>query len=267
MKKLVVLFLVVALLLVGGGTVAAVPDRLGMSAAVVEPQAAQKGVMGIVVSNLNPRIAELLGLEKVKGVLVVRVAQGSPAAAAGLKLRDVITGVNGAPVANVGELRKALAGAADPQVTLAILREGAAQNVSVARKLAEEWLLITGPAWLPEITGIKASEAFQHYLGTQTTFTDKDGKKHTIIATPGIVADVKENSLTITPNGQRSPVTFTVTANTVINLPGRKLSGIKAGDKVAVTTVDGSQEARRIAAGPRIGKRLLKLDKSTGRML
>lgn len=267
MKRLVVLFLVVSLLLVGGGTVAAVPERLGISTVPVESQAAQKGVMGIVVSNLNPRIAELLGLENVKGVLIVRVAQGSPAAAAGLKLRDVITGVNGAAVANVGELRKVLAGAADPQVTLAILRDGAAQSISVARKPAEEWLLITGPAWLPEITGIKASEAFQHYLGTQTTFTDKDGAKHTIAATPGIVTEIKENSITITPNGQSSPVTFTVTGNTVINLPGRKLSGVKAGDKVVVTTVDSSQEARRIAAGPRIGKRLMQLDKFTGRML
>lgn len=259
------MFLVLALLVVGGGTVAAVPNRFGISGLAVEHQAAKQGLLGIVATNFNETIGQLLGLDNTKGAVIIRVAVGSPAATAGLKIRDVITAVKGTPVANVGELRKALAGA-DAQVSLTIIRDGAAQTMNVTRKPAEEWLVLTGPAWLPELNGIKASETFAHYLGSQQMFLDKDGKKHTVVKNPGIVTEVKDNSLSMTPNGQSTPVTFTVTDKTVISVPGSKLSGIKSGDKIVITTVDSSQEARLITSGARIGRHLLGMDRFLGRM-
>lgn len=253
MKRFLILLVVLALLVVSGGPVAAVPEKDGISGGAGDYQVAPKGLLGIAVIDLNKTIDELLGVANVKGAVIIRVAPGSPAANAGLKIRDIITAVNGSSIANVAALRKALAGA-DAQVALTILRDGATQTINVTRQPGEQWLVLTGPDWLPEINGIKASESFSHYLGSQQSFLDKDGKKHTVTKTPGIVTEVKENSLSITPNGQSSPATFTITDKTVINIKGHKLSEIKAGDKVVITTVDGSQEARLIAGGPATDK-------------
>jgi len=60
--------------------------------------------LGIAYTPLNPSIAARLGLAVKQGVLVRTVVAGSPAARAGLHERDVITAIEGKPLASESTL-------------------------------------------------------------------------------------------------------------------------------------------------------------------
>ncbi|MDO8636485.1 MAG: PDZ domain-containing protein [Dehalococcoidia bacterium] len=254
MKKVVISLLVLVLLVVGGVSVAAKSERSGGMAATAQLQAAPNAVLGIVVRNLNKPLATRLGLEKDSGVVITQVQFGSPAEKASLKVKDIITAVNNTPVATVAELKK-LVPTTPVQVALTILRGKDTLTINVTPAPRKDWAMVNPPAWLPELGGIKAAERFEHNLGGQWSFLDKDGKKHTVTTTPGVVKEVKDNTLTITPNGQTTTVSFTTSDKTLIRVAGGKLSGLKAGDKVTVLTVDNSQEARVITSGGGMGNR------------
>lgn len=63
------------------------------------------GVLGVIVQNLTPALAEQFDLPNgTQGALVSQVAKGSSADEAGLKQGDVITAVNGKPVTSAQKL-------------------------------------------------------------------------------------------------------------------------------------------------------------------
>jgi serine protease Do len=65
--------------------------------------------LGITVRPLTPGLAKQLEVPDHTGLVVAAVADGSPAAEAGIKPGDVIVEVNRKPVHTVGELRQAMA--------------------------------------------------------------------------------------------------------------------------------------------------------------
>jgi serine protease Do len=72
---------------------------------------------------LPPRLARQLRQER--GVEVVEVVEGGPAAQAGLRAEDLIVAVDGAPIAGVDDLHKLMVSDAIGRVVrLAVLREG-----------------------------------------------------------------------------------------------------------------------------------------------
>lgn len=91
--------------------------------------------LGIVIVP-GPRAARLrrrVGLPEAAGLLVRAVAEGSPAAAAGLDEGDLLTGIKGDPVASVDDLWDALDAARDqPSVELTVLRGTEERTVTVA---------------------------------------------------------------------------------------------------------------------------------------
>jgi S1-C subfamily serine protease len=94
--------------------------------------------LGVAVGQLTPQIAQALGTGTDRGVLVRDVTAGGPAAAAGLRPGDVITGFGGTSVATVeaflGELR-----GVDPgdRTELTIVRDGKEQKLPVTFGAAE----------------------------------------------------------------------------------------------------------------------------------
>jgi len=68
----------------------------------------QKGKLGLAVQNVTPQIAESLGLDQAKGVVVSGVQPQSIAAEAGLRRGDVILQVNRKQIQNVGDYEKAV---------------------------------------------------------------------------------------------------------------------------------------------------------------
>ena len=63
-----------------------------------------RGWLGVLIQGITPDLADALGLESSEGALVAEVMEDSPAAAAGIKRRDVIVGFDGKPVIENDEL-------------------------------------------------------------------------------------------------------------------------------------------------------------------
>ena len=74
-----------------------------------EEGAAEKTPLGLEVQNLTPALAQQFRLRDNKGVVVVQVEPGSPAADANMRPGDLILEVNGTVIATVKEYREAVA--------------------------------------------------------------------------------------------------------------------------------------------------------------
>jgi serine protease Do len=68
-----------------------------------------RGYVGVVIQDLTPELAHGLGLSAQKGALVASVAQGSPAAKAGVQVGDVVVGVGDEPLESAAELSRRIA--------------------------------------------------------------------------------------------------------------------------------------------------------------
>lgn len=95
--------------------------------------------LGAKLQAVTPEIAESLGLKRPSGALVTNVAQGSPAARAGLKLSDLITAIDGQAIddPNAFDYRFAtrpLGGTAQ----IDIVRAGKTQRLSIALEIAPD---------------------------------------------------------------------------------------------------------------------------------
>ena len=91
-----------------------------------------RGYLGVQIQPMSKDLADSLGLSTQKGALVNSAETGTPAAKAGLKAGDVITAVNGDPVATARELSRKIAGLKPgSKVELSYLRNGKEQTASV----------------------------------------------------------------------------------------------------------------------------------------
>jgi serine protease Do len=92
----------------------------------------ERGYLGILPQDVTPAMAKALGVEKSGGALVGDVTPNSPASKAGLQKGDIITEIDGQPVADANQLRLKI-GMLDPssRVSMKVLREGKTQNMDV----------------------------------------------------------------------------------------------------------------------------------------
>ncbi|RST53695.1 S1C family serine protease [Variovorax sp. MHTC-1] len=77
---------------------------------IVKEGKVTRGWIGVEPNNLSPELAETFGVKANKGVIITGVLQNGPAARAGIRPGDVITGVGEKSVDNVQELLTAVAG-------------------------------------------------------------------------------------------------------------------------------------------------------------
>jgi serine protease Do len=80
--------------------------------------------LGLTVQTLTPDIADNLGLEETKGVVVTAVESGSPADDAGLRRGDVILEVNRQPVDDADKYKSALKKVEKGKNVLLLVRRG-----------------------------------------------------------------------------------------------------------------------------------------------
>lgn len=101
-------------------------------AQIIDHGSVQRGFIGVTIQPVTPDIAESLGLAKVEGALISTVNPDGPADAAGLRQGDVVTGVNGAPIAKLKDLTRAVA-AVTPggEASLKVWRGGKYREVPV----------------------------------------------------------------------------------------------------------------------------------------
>jgi len=91
-----------------------------------------RGYLGVTIQDVDDEVARRLNLPDSKGVLVMRVVEGSPADKAGLKEDDFITKVGGKATEDVDELRNRVARIKPGEtVDLEIRRDGKVITVPV----------------------------------------------------------------------------------------------------------------------------------------
>ena len=83
-----------------------------------------KGKWGLQLQELNPQLAEHLGLKTDEGLVVVGVSPDSPAADAGIRQGDVILEVNRKPVETIEQAKKHLRATQDENSTLLLVQRG-----------------------------------------------------------------------------------------------------------------------------------------------
>lgn len=92
---------------------------------LIEKGSVSRGFLGVSLQPIDKDLAEAFDLKKAEGALVVDVVEGSPAEKAGLKQGDIITKVNGRPVADPSTLRnEVMLLKPNTQVNLTINRNG-----------------------------------------------------------------------------------------------------------------------------------------------
>ena len=145
------------------GIAFAVPTRIMLYVAdqIRKYGEVKRGETGAVFGSLSAKRARELGLGIVRGAVVADVAPGSPAERAGLRLDDVITRIQGRPVANAGAIN-ATVGIAAPGSTLDLiyLRDGRERTTALA---------VETPQTQPIILGASAAVAYG------ATLRDQDG--------------------------------------------------------------------------------------------
>lgn len=77
---------------------------------IVKEGKVTRGWIGVEPNDLSPELAETFGVKASKGVIITGVLQNGPAARAGVRPGDVITGVGERQIGNVQELLTAVAG-------------------------------------------------------------------------------------------------------------------------------------------------------------
>jgi serine protease Do len=85
------------------------------------PGLTSSGRLGITINEMTGQLAQYFGTRN--GVLVTAVADGSAAARAGIKAGDVITSINGAPVATRDDLMRGLHETTTNEVTIGLVRD------------------------------------------------------------------------------------------------------------------------------------------------
>ncbi len=90
--------------------------------------------IGISIQDVNQLISMALGMKEVKGVVVTDLEDGSPAEKAGIKVADVIVGINGYEIRDTQSVQSILNNEdlkVNDDIILQVLRSGSAENVKL----------------------------------------------------------------------------------------------------------------------------------------
>lgn len=112
----------------------AIPSNMARTimTSLKETGSVERGWLGVAIQNLDRELAEAMGIEQARGVLVADITEDSPAEKAGLKRGDVILSVDGHEVQSTGELRNVIASnPAGRKVTIAVVRNKKRRDIQV----------------------------------------------------------------------------------------------------------------------------------------
>ena len=128
----------------------AVPSNTARSVAdqLIRTGRVERGYVGLRLQEITPTIAQALGLQDTKGVLVASVEPGGPADKAGFRTGDVITRFNGQSVESGRDLSRAVAATKpDTQVSISVLRDGGTQELGtvIGQRSEEQTARTTAP--------------------------------------------------------------------------------------------------------------------------
>lgn len=147
-----------AIIAPGGGNVGigfAIPTNMAHSIMeqLVEYGEIKRGQLGITAQDLTPELAQAFGLDQQRGTVVTEVTTGSPAAAAGVQVGDIITHFNGRPTTSSGDVRNRVGLLRiGEKVTLNILRNGQPRTLHAVIQ-APQFSYLDGEQLVPQLAG------------------------------------------------------------------------------------------------------------------
>ncbi|MDQ1154754.1 trypsin-like peptidase domain-containing protein [Brevundimonas sp. SORGH_AS_0993] len=213
------------------GIAFAVPTRIMLYVAdqIRKYGEVRRGETGAVFGSLNAKRARELGLGIVRGAVVADLAPGSPAERAGLRLDDVVTRIQGRPVANAGAIN-ATVGIAAPgsNLNLVYLRDGRERTTALAVETPHAEPITAGASAVVvygatlrdqdggvQLAAVEAgSPAAQAGLTAGDLITAVDGRETTEAA--AVVAAVRGATgavdLTVMHNGEAQTLTLQLSA-------------------------------------------------------
>ncbi|MEK7361065.1 MAG: DegQ family serine endoprotease [Pseudomonadota bacterium] len=117
----------------------------------------RRGRAGVVTQDMTHELAQSLAASSADGAVVVKIEPGSPAEKAGLKPRDIVTGINGKAVRGSADLRNRMGlTPVGEEVELRVQRGG--RPLAVRLRIAELFTMteIPGEA-VPQLAGVRVS--------------------------------------------------------------------------------------------------------------
>ena len=141
----------------------AIPANMarGLMEQLVEFGEVRRGRLGLAAQDLDAELAAAFGLQRSHGAVVVAVEPGSAAAAAGLRIGDVITAVDGRPIRRQADMRNVLGLLRVGQrVDIEVLRDGGQRTLS-AQIAPRRDVELRGEQLSPRLAGALLREEVQ----------------------------------------------------------------------------------------------------------
>ena len=123
-----------AIIAQGQGIGFAIPINLaqGIIKQLKENGGVTRGWLGVSIQDLTPELKAYYKVKDHNGVLVTEVYEGDPADNAGIKARDIITGVNGKKISTTRDLSKTVAASpVGKEISISVIRDGKEKTVQV----------------------------------------------------------------------------------------------------------------------------------------
>ncbi len=99
---------------------------------------AKRGYLGVALNQLSPELQKHFGAAEGSGVLVGTVVEGSPAQAAGIRVGDVLTAIDGRSVASASDVQRIIREKEEGEAaSIALVRSGAPITVEAAVAVKE----------------------------------------------------------------------------------------------------------------------------------
>jgi serine protease Do len=191
----------------------AIPSNMikAMLPTLIKGEEITRGMLGIVIQDLNKELADQFHLPDTKGALVSQVNKDSPAEKAGLKAGDVIVRLDGKEVRDTRQLRNLVAATAPGSgVKIDVIRDGKERTFSATiGKLTAETTMTSKPF------GKAADQLAKLGLSVQTLTPelamqfDLQGEKGVLISgvdpqSPASMANIQVGDLIVEAN--REPI-------------------------------------------------------------
>jgi serine protease Do len=207
-----------------------------------------RGWLGVAIQDLTPELAEYYGMDRKEGVLVTRAFPGDPAAEAGLRPRDIIVGVNDAPVEKTHDLTRIVAAIeVGAEARIDFLRDGERKTATATVARRDEKRIAAGmrPEAEPSAGGA---------LGIEAAELDEETAARLDLA-PGagvLVIDVAEDS----PAARAG-----VTPGDLVKEVDRRPVSTVAEFEAAVAGIPEGEPARLFIRRPEIGFLVVRIER------
>ncbi|WP_246727788.1 DegQ family serine endoprotease [Chelativorans sp. Marseille-P2723] len=157
----------------------AIPSKLAMSVVsqLREFGETRRGWLGVRIQPVTDEIAESLGLQSTRGVLVSGIEEGGPADNGVLQAGDIIVSFNGTAIDDVRQLSRTVAESqVGAEVSLEILRRGESKAVSITLGRLEEGESVTVTGGAEETLDDEAGVSEAQLLGMTISTLDDEGR-------------------------------------------------------------------------------------------